>query len=224
MGDFTEANFGAAEDQFELAIALDPKNAAAHSGLADLTRLTGWFFPKVPRMEWDANARRLAARAVELDPKLAEAHASLALILWDDFEYRTAEAEFQLALSLSPSYSLAHLWYASLLEDEGRADAALLELILAEAADPLRVSTVVQVAWLLIWLGRLDEAHLKLQRLEKMAPDSLWYHLALARHHFARSDRKRGLRELERGIRARAGPANPVGESRAVPRAGQGAR
>jgi adenylate cyclase len=210
MGDVTPAKFAAAREQFELAIALDPKNAAAHSGLADLTRLSGWFFPDVPREQWDAEARRLAGRAIELDPNLAEAHASLALIQWDDFEWRSAEGEFQIALSLSPSYSSAHLFYASLLEDEGRADAALQELVLAEAADPLRSTTVLQITWLLIWLDRLDEARTKLDRVERLVPDSVYYHLALARYHFAKGDRKRGLRELERGIELEKDPRTQV--------------
>jgi adenylate cyclase len=192
----SQASLEAAKEQFELAISQDPKNAAAHSGLADVTRVTGWFYPGGPRSEWDANSRRLAARAIELDPDLAEAHTSLALILWDDFEYVAAEKEFRLALSLSPSYSLAHNWYAVLLEDQARADEALRELTLAEAADPLWSYNLFNLARLLSWLGRLDEALPWAQKLGEVERSGPQYHLALAHYYLARSDLKRCLEEF----------------------------
>ena len=105
---YSRATLEAAKTQFELAIALDPTNGAAHSGLADATRLHGSFYPSVPRAQWDVIARQTAATAVELDPNLAEAHASLAIILWDDYEHAAAEREFKIALTLNPSYSWAH--------------------------------------------------------------------------------------------------------------------
>ena len=188
----------AAKKQFDLAIAQDPKNAAAHSGLADVLRVMGWLYPGTPRSEWDVNGRRLAARAIELDPNLAEAHTSLALIQWDDFEYPAAEKEFRLALSLSPNYSLAHHWYAVLLEDEARGDEALRELMLADAADPLWSYNLFNLARLLSWLGRLDEALPWTQKLGEVEPAGTQYHVALAQYYLARTDLKRCLEEFHR--------------------------
>jgi adenylate cyclase len=188
----------AAKAQFELAISLDPKNAAAYSGLADASHVEGWYSAGVPRPKWDETGRRLAARAIELDPNLAEAHASLGLILWDNFEYPAAEKEFQLALSLNPSYSLGHIWYAGLLQDEARGDDALSEWRLAEAADPLSPNNLFHVAELLIWLGRLDEALPKIQKLGGLEPSSPVYHFLLSRYHLARSDLEACLKETRR--------------------------
>jgi adenylate cyclase len=194
----SKALLEAAKEQFKLAISLDSNNAAALSGLADVTRVTGWFFSGIPRAEWDATGRRLATRAIELDPNLAEAHASLALILWDDFEYAAAEKGFKLALSLNPSYSLAHNWYAGLLGDEARAEEALLEHTLAEEADPLWPLNLFQMALLLIWLGRPDEALVKIQKLNELEPSGQLYHNALARYYLARSDLEQCLKEIQR--------------------------
>jgi len=194
----SKPSLDAATKQFELAISLDPSNAAAHSGLADAVRLLGWYYPGLPGEKWDETSRRHAARAIELDPNLAEAHASLAIILWDDNEYVAAEKELKLALSLNPSYSPAHDWYAGLLQDEARVEEALLERAMAEEADPLWPRNLYQLAQLLIWIGRLDEALVKIRKVGEVQPDSLGYHIALASYHLARSDLARSLEETRR--------------------------
>jgi len=186
-----------AKEQFELAISLEPKNAAAHSGLADTTREIGWYYHSGPRTTWEQAARRLTTRAIELDPNLAEAHASLGLLLWDDLEYSEAEKEFKIALSLNPSYSLGHFWYAALLEDQARADEALRELTLAEGTDPLSSKNLFQLACLLVWLGRLDEAFPRIQKLGTLEPSGRGYHNALARYHLARADLPQSLHEVQ---------------------------
>jgi adenylate cyclase len=188
----------AAKAQFELAISLDPTHAAAHSGLADVLQLAGWQGSGVSRRKWAETTRRLTARAIELDPSIAEAHASLALIRWENFEWKAAEEEFKQALSLNPSYSLAHIWYAALLEDEARADEALRELALAERADPLSPTNLFRVAELLIWIGRPEEAFARIQKIGRVEPSSPAYHFLLSRYHLARSELDLALKDLLR--------------------------
>ena len=102
----------AAKEQFELAISLDPQNGAAYAGLATVVRRIGWFFDSRPREVWDAEGRHAAARALELEPNLSEAHTALSLIYWDDFDYGAAEREVKRALALNPSNAEAHYVYA----------------------------------------------------------------------------------------------------------------
>jgi adenylate cyclase len=206
LHDYSRDTLEAAKTQFELAISLDPTNAAAHSGLADATRLHGSFYPSVPREQWDAIARRMAATAVELDPNLAEAHASLAIILWDDYEPIAAEKEFKMALSLNPSYSWAHCEYGVLLAEEGRAEEALVEYNLAEAADPLSTHNLSEMAFLLLWLERWDDAMAKLQRLRDLEPSDFHLHLALAYYYQTRSDVEKCLAELDRVVELEPDP------------------
>jgi adenylate cyclase len=196
----TRTSLEAAKEQFELAISLDPKNAGAHSGLAEVTTYLGEWFANALPTEWKQTSRRLASRAVELDPSLADAHTSWAMILCADFEYAAAERELKVALSLNPSYSPAHRAYAVLLQDEGRADEALVEYALAEAADPLFSNGVGLWADLLIWLGRLDDALAKIRRFGELEGDSFpWLHYRLAKYHLARSEPERCLEEIHRG-------------------------
>jgi adenylate cyclase len=206
LHDRSETSLTEAKEQFELAISLDPGNAAAYSGLADAIRLQGWRTHDIPRASWEETTRRLVARAIELDPNLAEAHTSLGLILWEAYDYAGAEKQYQLSLALNPSYSAAHHWYATLLEDEGRIDEALREAQLAEAADPLAAGYVGALASLLVDLKRFDEALLKIQRLGVLDPDSYSYHSALEHFYRNRSELAQCLVECRRSEELQANP------------------
>lgn len=106
MGGLTPGSLGAARAQFELAISWDDGNAAAFSGLADAALLIRTFHPEtdpnLSQQDWDRITRRSAARAIDLDPNLPEAHATLGMVRWDDYQFATAEDEFKHALSLNP--------------------------------------------------------------------------------------------------------------------------
>ncbi len=191
-----ESSFKSAKEQFDLAISLDPQNAAAYSGLSDLGRLHGSYYFGMSRKEADETGRQLADRAIELDPNLAEAHASAAATLWLNYDFIGGEKEFQRALSLNPSYSQAHHWYAELLSWQARTDEALAEWALAEASDPLSPFNLSHHAALLYWLGRYDEAFAKIQKLGVLQPDSLEYHFDLCNFHRVRSELDLYLKEL----------------------------
>ena len=121
---------------FEEAIQKDPGYAAAYAGLADcyLTLLDyGYLSPK----EAMAHANRAAARALELDETLAEAHTSSAHVHLHEFAWLPAEKEFKRAIELNPSYATAHLYYASYLIALGRQQEAIAEAQRAQTLDPV---------------------------------------------------------------------------------------
>jgi adenylate cyclase len=185
----------AAKQQFELAISLDSQNAAAYSGLADTLRMMGWWHPDISRAERDAASRRAVMRAIELDPDLAEAHASLGILLWDNYDYVGAEKELKLAVTLNPSYALAHNMYSYLLQDQGRVDEALVEFALAEEADPHWSLDLHHFTQLLIWLGRFDAAWARIEKLRKEDEDSFRLPSALFEYYLGRGDLTRCLEE-----------------------------
>ena len=121
------------------AIKKDPNFALAYSGQADyfayLTVLGG---PEVlsPKAAM-TQARAVAAKALQLDPSLAEAHASMGNVLHNyDWDWAGAEREFRRAIELNPNYANAHHLYAHLLIETGRTDAALAEERQALELDP----------------------------------------------------------------------------------------
>ena len=198
MHDPSRPSIEGARKQFELAISLDPRNAAAHAGLADAVRTRGSWEDAEPGGSWDDETRRLIARAIELDPGLPEAHASLGLMHWDDWEWGAAEKELKLAVALNPSYSLAHRWLASVLEDSGRADEALSEFTLAAEADPFWTANLADLAILLSWLARPEEALARIQKIAELEPHSFRYYSTLSHYHYARADFSSCAKSLQR--------------------------
>ena len=62
---------------------------------------------------------------MELDPRQAEARATLGLVYMNyDWNWSKAEEEFTRAIDLEPSNANAHLWYALLLDYSGRTEDA----------------------------------------------------------------------------------------------------
>ncbi|MCI4365046.1 MAG: tetratricopeptide repeat protein [Thermoplasmata archaeon] len=199
-----------AKEHFEKAISLDPRNGAAYSGLADVIRMMGWWTMEAVGNDWDETCRRLAMRAIELNPDLAEAHTSLALSHWSRYDFAGAETEFQRALSLNPSYSAGHHWYAELLENMGEVDTALVQWDLAEGTDPVSPFNLLHYVDMLIWMRKLDEAQVRLQKVAALAPEDLAYLGTLADYHLARSDPAQALKVIERAEELEPNPVRKV--------------
>ena len=138
----TEEGLVKAVEFFEKAITEDPQYAAAHSGLSDAYGLLAHYGVLGPADFW-ARAASSAATAVVLDGHSAEARTSLAHVkATQDWDWRSAEREFQRAIALDPKYATAHHWYGiSCLVPMGRLDEALDQLLLAQSLDP--VSSII---------------------------------------------------------------------------------
>jgi TolB-like protein/DNA-binding winged helix-turn-helix (wHTH) protein len=133
----TVQGFEEAIRYFQKATAIDPKDARAYAGLADSYALIG-SYSGAPPGKFASQARAAALRALELDERLPEAHAALALIVQNhDYDWQTAEKEFKRAIELNPNYATAHHWYAEHLTWRGRFEEALRESERARQLDPL---------------------------------------------------------------------------------------
>jgi TolB-like protein/DNA-binding winged helix-turn-helix (wHTH) protein len=124
---------------FADAIHKDPNFALAYSGQADyfayLTVLGG---PEIMKpVDAMSRARTAAAKALQLDESLAEAHASMGNILHNyDWNWTAAEGEYKRAIELNPNYAMAHHLYAHLLIETGRTQESLEEAHRALELDP----------------------------------------------------------------------------------------
>ena len=122
---------------FQEAIAKDAGYAAAYAGLADcLSGLSTYNF--VAPVDGCGKAKKLALQALELDPSLGEAHASLAWVhTWYDYDFVAAEREFERSLELNPRYATAHQFFGFYLGMMGRYEEAYTEIKRAIRLDPL---------------------------------------------------------------------------------------
>jgi DNA-binding winged helix-turn-helix (wHTH) protein/TolB-like protein len=155
---------------FRQAIALDSSYALAYVGLADayLSSLAA----DLPPNEFLPQARAAAQRAIEIDDKLADAHAELGFIIfWHDWDWDESEKQLRQALELDPHNANAHLFYAHLLSNTGRHEEALAEAKRARELDPLNLLTCSLEGQFLVHAGRTDEALTRLQETLEMEPN-----------------------------------------------------
>jgi TolB-like protein/DNA-binding winged helix-turn-helix (wHTH) protein/tetratricopeptide (TPR) repeat protein len=138
-----------AERLFRNAIALDPKFARAYAGLADATWL-GAERQGLPWLPAASEAERLVNLALRLDGNIPEAWATRAKLAQERDDYATAEAAYQRAFALNPSYARAHSWYAQLMYQLGRErecrDAARRAAELDPMSAPLLVNMGLSVS------------------------------------------------------------------------------
>ena len=129
-------NFKRAIEYFQQAIEKDPNYALAYSGLSDA--LLGQIFTGTPSQKVRERATRTALKSVELDPSLPEVHNSLAGSReFYDWDWPSAEREYQRAIELNQNFAAAHQDYAIFLALQGRFDQAFSEAQRSQDLDPL---------------------------------------------------------------------------------------
>lgn len=155
----TTTGFQEAVRYFDQAIAQDPNTARGYSGLADSYTLMAGYSGLAVSTNVMPKARAAAIRALEIDPRSAEAHTSLALVTENyDWDWETAEKEYRRAIELDPNYATAHQWYAEFLMWEGRFDEALRESERARQLDPLSLIIAADRGAILYYSRRYDQA------------------------------------------------------------------
>ena len=155
---------------FERALDRDAGYALAYSGIANCHGRLVWFSAASP-LEGGAKAKQAAMHALELDPELSEAHASMALVhFWFEWDWAAAEREFRRATELQPNYADAHNWYAAFLNAMGRCDEAMSEQRMAEDLDPLSLTIAMNGADPHYFLRHFDGAIEHLERVLRREP------------------------------------------------------
>ena len=167
---YTEEGLAQAIFHFMEAIEEDPNYAQAYAGVADYYNFLG-VWGVLPPKESFAAAKNAAARALEIDDTLAEAHTSLAFaLLAYDWNWESAEAEFKRAIELTPSYATAHHWYSYLTSAQGRHADAITEIECAQKLDPLS-PIIATSAGLVFYNGRqYDRSIEELAKAQEIDP------------------------------------------------------
>jgi adenylate cyclase len=163
---------------FEEAMRKDPHFALAYTGLADTCSslgVWGWSSPN----EVFPKAAALVRGALDIDDKLAEAHASQGFIhTFYDWNWELAEKEFQRAIDLNPGCALIHLWNGHYLSIIGRSDEAIIEVKKAHNLDPMSPIMGANLGWTLFQASENDRAVRELQKVLEVDP-----HNAMARFY-----------------------------------------
>lgn len=184
---------------FKEALAEEPDYALARAGLADAYALAGVFLHDFVDEETAfENARAEAARAIELDETLPQAHAALFLVRHNyDMDRDGARAEIARAVELNPQYATAHLRYAFFHRDYGDLERALAEVKLAQQLDPLSMMNNYLLGEILYFMGRTDEALAYSERAHETDPDAELVRLQLAYLYSRKKRYEEAVRVLE---------------------------
>jgi len=170
-------------DHFQAAIDRDPQFARAYAGLADAFNILGYYNGRRPT-EVYPRAKEAAARALDIDPAMAEAHASLGYArLFFDRDWRGAEASFLEAIRLNPAYPSAHQWYGWVLMATRRWPEMIASMRRAHDLDPLSLVINEHLGYALSLVGRHDDALRQLQATVDLDPGFALAHLRIGAVH-----------------------------------------
>ncbi|HLG05143.1 MAG TPA: protein kinase [Gemmatimonadales bacterium] len=160
-----------ARRMYERAIELDPRFPSAYAGMADCCSFL--------YMYWDGSKANLEAadaasrQALELDPELAEAHASRGFALTLSRQYDLARTHFETALRLNPKLYEAHYFYARACFQEGKLEEAIRHYEDASRVRPEDYQALLLIQSPLNSLGRHEEALAALRRGVQVAEKHL---------------------------------------------------
>jgi DNA-binding winged helix-turn-helix (wHTH) protein/TolB-like protein len=189
---------------FQHASQIDPGFAAAYSGLADSYATLGYLSYVSPGDAFPA-AMQYATKALELNPSLAEPHASLGFAkLYFDWDWTGAEAEFRRAIAHNPNYAPSHEWYSIFLLAAGKPAEAFHEIQQALALDPLSLAINTDLGFHYYYTGQYDEAIKQLKFVLELNKDFSPAHLWLGRTYQELGEFDDSLAEF-RHVEERAG-------------------
>jgi Tfp pilus assembly protein PilF len=182
----------------------------AYSGLAD--SYISLALPEAMQEVLPANqafpqARAATDKALQIDDKLAEAHATLAHIQFQyDRDWAGAEREFRRALDLNPNYANAHQWYALSLMWQSRLDDSLHQIKRAQELDPLSLVINANLGFILTSAQQYDQAIEQFRKTLEMDANFAYAHYRLGQMYVRKGIYGEAIPELERAISLSEGP------------------
>jgi Flp pilus assembly protein TadD len=184
---------------FEAALIEDPDYPLALSGVADSTvalTLLGVLAPREALPEAEASARK----ALELDPLLSEAHASVAFVeAFHGRDWQKADRRLQRAIELNPAYSTAYFWRAFFsLGAPGRLVEALAAGLRAREIDPVTPAAGVSVGLILLGQKKYGVAIQELRKTLELDPAFPYCLFDLGRALLLHGEHKEAIDTLRR--------------------------
>lgn len=165
------ANILKAIDEFERAVILDPAFALAFAGLGDSYALLSVYDERPPKLAFP-KAAEYARKALEIDPQLGEAYATLGFVAYRfDWNWSEAETHFANAIRLKPNYATAHHWRGELLNALGRFGEAEQSLRQALNLDPTSAIIATDLGYGLMLAGNFGAADAQLRSTLVANPD-----------------------------------------------------
>ena len=206
---------------FQEAIEKEPGYAEGHEGLAEAYSVLSDYDVLAPGESYP-RARAEATKALEIDPSLSEAHATLATVKEEyEWDWPGAGREFQLAVELGPGSATAHQWYGEYLLRVGRIDEGLAQMRQALQLDPGSPLMNAELGGDLYWARQYDQAIQQLSKAIEMEPRFAYAHSWLGFAYEQKGMRKEAIEEFQKAVALSRGSAFRAALSYGYGRAGR---
>ena len=159
---FRRKGFDFAREMFARAIELDPRYARAYAGIADCCAFLHFYWSSTEALLQQADAA--SRKALELDPDLAEAHASRGLAASLKKDYDEAHKQFETAIRLNPHLFEPYYFQARNYYAQGKMEKAVQWFEQASQVLPEDYQAPMLMASALHGLGRTNLAHAAYER------------------------------------------------------------
>ena len=154
----TPESYDMAEKYYQFALEKEPAYALAYAGLGMVWLMRADAGFRAPA-EVFPKAQEYIAKALELDPGIAELHVHIAgCKVAIESDWTGAEREFLKAIELNPNLADARFFYADFLLSRGRPDEWEPQIKRALELDPLNEFNRSFYGWHLNYVRRYDEA------------------------------------------------------------------
>jgi TolB-like protein len=217
---FTEEGLRRSLELYAEALEESPDYARAWAGIADswMNLADDWVAPE----EAYGAGKKAAARALELDPELAEANTALGKVYgWYDWEFTRGELALRRAVASNPNYTDAHWALGTLLPAVGRLDEALREMRTAQKLDPLSPTFSQWIARFQLYQRRPADAIEESQRTLELDPEYARGHMTLGLARMLVEGPNAGLESLRRSAEVSWSPSFRAFQAYGLAAAGQ---
>ncbi len=195
---FRRKGLDLARQMFARAIEIDPRYARAYAGIADCSAFL--------HMYWDSTEENLrqadeaSRKALELDPDLAEAHASRGLTASLQKQYGDAQREFETAIRLNPQLFEPYYFQARNYYAQGQLEKAVKWFEQAGRVFPEDYQAKMLLASALNGLQRSEDARAAYERGLRAAEQHLIVHPGDSRALYFGANALAQLQQRERAV------------------------
>ena len=202
---FRKKGFDLARQMFARAIVLDSAYARAYAGVADCCSFLYMYYESSDENLREADSA--SRKALELDPELAEAHASRGLAVSLNQRYDEAQREFEAAISLNSNLFEAYYFYGRALFSQGKMTEAARLFEHASRVNPDDYQSPALLSPVYMSLGRKADAEANYRRALQIIEKHVDLHPDDARALYFGAgalcqlgERKRGLEWADRAL------------------------
>lgn len=151
------------------------------------------------RRDWEG-AERLLRRALEEDPKFAQAHMHFARLYEQQERWDEALASYRKAVDLEPTLADASNQIGVILQHQGKPSEAVVHFRRAIEVNPDLAGPYNNLGLIYREMGDLDRAREILETGIAMAPKSAILHNSLGSLYHDRGEAERGIRSFEKAL------------------------